>query len=367
MKICFCGHIFYCAGISETVYQYSLAAKKQGVDFVVAGYVDDKAANKFNLVGPSSSSDHLGADAEEGEEYPLTFDNVKDIDLFVLFFDNGNFYDRDKYPGELDRLLRVLPRDRTIVVDTDGKYNDTVTHEDDCNHISRRDCSNWKHTFDSVSDAIFQPTLKPMNPKVRSLVFWGYAEPQNKLVNSHDLMYLGSNWYRMTKIKEFLGSFTSLRDYYPRISVWGKNWIVHDKYWPSATRPDIEFFAARNIRLKEYMADFGKFTETLSSATFSPILIRPVSTRMQLLTPRMFETFASGAIPILTRDFYYSKDLFGAHSQELMLGRDPKAKLIDMAKNAAHYWEVANSIRKELKKKHSYEQRLSELIAIASG
>ncbi len=364
MKICLCADIYYNIGVAETVYQYSVAAKKMGIDFVVSGFVDNRAKDKLPLIGPPEKWDGEG-EQMDGEEYPLTPENVKDVDLFVFYFDNGNFYDRDQYPGELEKLLSILPRERAIVIDADGKYNQTLSHEGDSNHASQRAGENWRHTFKSISDDIYQTTLVPINPNVKPFLFWGYKEPEgDREEKEFDLLYLGSNWHRMKKLQDFLDNFDSLRIQFPKISVWGKNWTTPDKYWPDATKPDMSYFRQKDIDLKEYTTKFGEFTRILSKSRFSPILIRPILSYMQMITPRMLETFASGTIPILTSDFEYGKQIYGEASKKLFLKEDSREKLLDMHNNEFRYREATEEVRKNLRDNHSYESRLKKLVAI---
>ncbi|MFW6026075.1 MAG: hypothetical protein ACOCRX_07010 [Candidatus Woesearchaeota archaeon] len=366
MKICLCADIYYNVGVAETAYQYSLAAKEMGIDFSISGFVDNKAKDKLPLIDEPDNWDGKGEE-KNGEEYSLTKENVEDIDLFVFYFDNGNFYDRDEYTGELEKLLEVLPREKAIVIDADGKYNETLNYEGDSNHTSRRAGENWKHTFESISDDIYQTTLNPRNPNVNSFLFWGYKEPEKEEDKEFDLLYLGSNWHRMEKLKNFLDNFDRIRSHFPKISVWGKNWTMPDKYWPDATKPDMSYFKQKDIDLKEYTTDFGEFTQILGKSRFSPILIRPILSYMEIFTPRMLETFASGTIPILTTDFGYGKQIYGDESRELFLGEKPVEKLVDMSNNETYYRNITEEIKKNLKEHHSYENRLEKLIEIAEN
>ncbi len=364
MKICLCTNIYYNVGVAETAYQYSLAAKRLGIDFVVSGFIEEKAAKQLPLVGPMMEWDKLGDVTWDGEEYPLDKKQISGIDLFVFYFDNGNFYDQDEVPGSLERILSIIPRERTIIVDADGKYNLTMNYAGDSNHISLRAGQNWHHSFDSLSDAVYQPTFSPIDPKVKSFLFWGYKEPENIGEEKFDVLYLGSNWYRMNQIKRFLSHFSGIRSLFPKISVWGKNWTKADKYWQQATKPDLTFFEERDIDIREYMTEFGEFTQILSGSDFSPILIRPILSHMGIITPRMLETFASGTIPILTEDFWYAEQLYGPLSKELFLGSDPEGRLLDMRNNRPYYQKIVNLIRRELRDEHSYEKRIKDMVRL---
>jgi len=362
VKICLCTDIYGAAGVGETAFQYSLAAKRKGIDFVISGFIENAAAKYLPIIDKSSPK--FVEKGVAGKVYALNSENSKDVDLFVFFFDNGNFYDIDELPGALEKITRIVPKEKSIVIDSDGKYNPTMYGNNDCNHISKRAGRNWIKTFESLSDRIFQTTLKPSRENAESFVFWGYQEPKRKLKKRFDLLYLGSNWHKIDNIKKFMTHLDTIRNLYPRIAVSGKNWITQDSDWPKATIPDVNFFLERNIELKEQLTRFGEFTKTLSSSKYSPILIRPILSKMEIITPRMIETFASGTIPVLTNDFYYAKDLYGKESHKLKLGEVPVEKLTDMQINENEYVRIVKTIQSKLKAEHSYEQKLEQLLKI---
>ncbi len=359
MKICISAPLFYNVGVAETAFHYSQINNKE-FDLVFSGYIEKRVAERVKVIGkpdPLSFDD----DNSNARWYPITNENSRGIDLFVFYFDHGNFFESEQGEKELERIISITPREKRVVVDADGKYNQTYEYEGDKNHQSEESRKRWFSTFELLSDRIFQPSLKISNQKVRFLPFWGYKEPIKTRQKKYDVLYLGSNWFRMERVIKFMDNFTNLRSNFPNIAVLGKNWLMPDSYWPEATKQNREFFNNREIELIEYMTDFGEFTELLSGSRFSPILIRPVLGKMGLITPRMFETFASGTIPILTNDFDYASKIYGDVVQELMLGEDPIKKLEDMSKREEYYNKIAKEIREKLRKEHSFERRLEEL------
>ena len=362
MKICIHAPLFYNVGVAETAFQYSQMNNKE-FNVVFAGYIEDKVANRISLIGkpdPIGSGD----DNPNAKWYPITEENSRDVDLFLFYFDHGNFFDSEQGKKELERIVSIIPREKRIVLDADGKYNEIYECEGDSNHQSEDSRKKWIATFETLSDKIYQPSLKISNPKVKFLPFWGYKEPVQKKQVNYDLIYLGSNWFRMDRIIKFMDNLAKIRSMFPRIEVIGKNWLREDPYWPDATKQNVNYFNKNNIKLIEYTTNFGEFTEILSGSRFSPILIRPVLSKMGLITPRMLETFASGAIPILTRDFDYSKQIYGELSQELMLGENPLEKLEDMAKREEYYKSITEMIRKRLRQEHSFEKRVEKLASL---
>ena len=77
----------------------------------------------------------------------------------------------------LARILDGLPRERRMVVDLWGRFNDTILLEHDFNHLEKLDGHpgwEWQEALRAISDTILQPTLAPLRPEVRSFLFHGY-------------------------------------------------------------------------------------------------------------------------------------------------------------------------------------------------
>ncbi len=362
-KICFNAGLFYNVGAAETIYQYYRTSLTGKFDFVLSGYLEDKVARHIPTIGkpePIRDDD----DNPNAHWYPLTKQNSRDIDLFVFYFDHGNFYDPIDSPGELEKVVSVVPREKTIIIDADGKSNPITTSEGDSNHKSEEIRQRWLTTFNALSDRVFQPSFGIRAKNVNPFMFWGYREPSEKSETNCDLMYLGSNWFRLDRTIDFMKSLINLRDLYPRVALLGKNWLIPDQYWPEATKQNLDFFKQNRIDVQEYMTEFGEFTEIIGRSRFSPILIRPVLNEMKMVTPRMFETFASGTTPILPSTFDYAIQLYGEEARELLIGDKPESKLRDMAQREDYYHVIADSIRTQLKANHSFEKRVDELLKI---
>src|SRR5690606_3090173 len=122
----------------------------------------------------------------------------------------------------LARLLDGIPRERRLVVDLWGRFNDTIRLEHDFNHLEKLDGHlgwEWEEALQSVSDTIVQPTLAPLRSEVGSFLFHGYdagavvtnyatareaatawrnAGPDRKPFAA---MYVGSNWQRWDQVR----------------------------------------------------------------------------------------------------------------------------------------------------------------------
>jgi hypothetical protein len=362
-KICFNAGLFYNVGATETVYQYYKTSLAGKFDFVLSGYLDDKVAQYIPTIGKPEPT-RSGDNNLKAHWYPLTKQNSRDIDLFVFYFDHGNFYDPLDSPGELEKVVSAIPREKVIVIDADGKSNPITCEEGDSNHKSEDIRQRWLLTFNALTDRVFQPSFGINAPSVKPFMFWGYRAQEQKPELKYDLMYLGSNWFRLERTIDFMKNLRNLRDLYPRVVLMGKNWLTVDQYWPEATGQNLDFFIKNNIEVREFMSKFGEFTRIIGTSRFSPILIRPVLNKMKMVTPRMFETFASGTTPILPNSFDYAKHLYGKNADELIIGNTPEEKLRDMAQRESHYHLIASSIKGHLKANHSFEKRVDELLKI---
>ena len=77
----------------------------------------------------------------------------------------------------LARLLDGIPRERRVVIDLWGRFNDTIRLEHDFNHLEKLDGHagwEWEEGLRAISDTILQPTLSPLRRGVGSFLFHGF-------------------------------------------------------------------------------------------------------------------------------------------------------------------------------------------------
>ena len=123
---------------------------------------------------------------------------------------------------EMPRLVRVLdgiPRERRVVVDLWGHFNDTIRLEHDFNHLEKLDGHlgwEWEEAIAAVSDTILQPTLSPLRPGVGSFLFHGFdagavVKPYETAADAaaawrdskrpYGVGYVGNNWQRWEQVR----------------------------------------------------------------------------------------------------------------------------------------------------------------------
>ena len=135
MKLVFVYWGYENAGSMLDLRGYARAAKAMGHEMIVYGPPNPRFALDY-------SQDLAGADA-----VIFVFEWTTSLQL-------GDRLD-------WTRLIEAVPRHRRIVIDCDGAYNDPIEFNGDYNHRSEASSPYWTEVCDSLSDKIFQPTLRP--------------------------------------------------------------------------------------------------------------------------------------------------------------------------------------------------------------
>ncbi|MEQ1738063.1 MAG: hypothetical protein ABL886_16875, partial [Rhodoglobus sp.] len=148
MKIVFVYWGYENAGSMLDLRGYTRAAKAMGHEIVVYGPSGWAAALDY-------SKDLSGADA-------LVF--VVEWTTALQFGDSVDWL----------RLLDAVPRERRIVIDCDGHYNEPIWFGGDYNHRTMQQSAEWIAFCDSLSDKIFQPSYRPRRSNVRPFLFHIY-------------------------------------------------------------------------------------------------------------------------------------------------------------------------------------------------
>ena len=104
-----------------------------------------------------------------------------DCSLDVKRFDFAIFvvYETKDFPDlpYLAQLLDGMPKERRVVIDCCGRYNDTIRIEHDFNHLEKLDNHQgweWVEGFQAVAEKILQPTLEPRKLEVHPFLFHGF-------------------------------------------------------------------------------------------------------------------------------------------------------------------------------------------------
>src|SRR5438132_4203124 len=115
----------------------------------------------------------FGEQSSEITSVPYSLDVDKfDFAIFIIY----GPWDFPDLPY-LARLLDGMPRGRRVIIDCNGRYNETIRVEHDFNHLEKLDGHQgweWIEGFEAVSDRILQPTLTPRRDDVIPFLFHGF-------------------------------------------------------------------------------------------------------------------------------------------------------------------------------------------------
>ena len=136
-----------------------------------------------------------------------------------------------RFGDQLDwaRLVSKVPRHKRFVIDCDGAYNEMIHVEGDLNHRDEASSRKWMDICESLADKIFQPTLHPVQPNVRSFLL-------SRLRSRHGsgrwisdgkeygMTYVGHAKFRYFPMLRVLRAIEPIRDRFGRIAVVGHGW-----------------------------------------------------------------------------------------------------------------------------------------------
>lgn len=308
--------------------------------------------------------------------------NLSGVDLALFVIEVAS--DFPDMP-QLARLLDGIPRERRVVVDLWGRYNDTIRLEHDFNHLEKFDGHmgwEWVEALQSVSGTILQPTLAPLRPEVRSFLFHGYdpgsvargyetaqaaaaawraAGPAEK---PYGVMYVGSNWQRWDQVRRFLEQYGPARGEVGQVCLVGWDWARRPDW---AVQQGIMGVDTDPTLLADLGVDvydgtrFDKVTEILGKARFAPVFHRPLFRHLGFVTNRTFETFYADTLPVLMLPREFVTAVYGPAALALVPGDDVAAHLRDALAHPEPHWDAVLQTRSHLARHHSYARRFQEL------
>jgi hypothetical protein len=338
------------AGSAQDIQHYCHAAKRLGHEMAL--YAPEGSVSRFPC-----SLDVESADA-------------------VIFPLEWNIYLHNNEPLDLEGPMGKVPRKRRVVIDCDGMYNDVIRVGGDYNHPDAAGSRARTELYDSLSDKIFQPTLHPLRPNVRSFLFHGYNPawevPLDFSAKDYGMFYVGSNWFRWRALRRVLEAIEPIRSQVGRIGLVGYNWDEPPAGADAALREaayytDPAYLQRMGVELMPPVP-IEQVIPNMSKGIFNPVLIRPLFNHLGLVTVRTFETPAANTIPLFAQDLAYVEEIYGEEALELVLPvEQPEAKILDIVQQPERYAPLVKEIRRHLAEKHSYEARLKQLIEIVKN
>lgn len=282
-------------------------------------------------------------------------------DLMVILYESYPFLS----PTDIEAICVTIPRDRRVLIDVDGKYCPPISTEGDTNHPVQGSYTEWTDLFNSLSDIILQPALRSSTTvNTKKFLFYG-VQPEVYLECPHkdfDFLYVGTNWFRWKTLTGLIKALNSIRNYVRRIAVVGQYWTGDAMpNFASATYSDPDFFSTYTVELYP-PAPYGAVEATMSRALINPVLIRPSLNALNLVTPRMFETFMADTVPVMQKDLTDNAlTLYGDKVEPLCLSDDPASDILRITKEYPYFRKIVGDIRNRLIDEHSYAIRLKEL------
>jgi hypothetical protein len=347
MKLVFVYWGYENAGSMLDLRGYTRAAQAMGHDVTVYGPANPVFALNY-------SQDLAGADAV----------------IFVV-----EWTTELQYGDRLDwaRLVTSVPRQRRVVIDCDGAYNEPILFNGDYNHRTEESSRKWRDICDSLSDKICQPTLRPRLPNVRPFLFHIYdptwEAPLDFAGKEFSMIYVGHTKFRWRGMSRVLQAIEPVRERVGRVALVGEGWD-NPPEWTQWLEVRNDYYVDRDYlqRLKiETMPPipYPQVPATMSKAVFNPVMYRPLFECLDMVTCRTFETPAAGTIPLFLLEPEYVREVYGDRATQLMLGTEkPEDKILDVLSRPDHYAEIVRDIRREFGQRHSPEVRLRELIRI---
>jgi len=287
----------------------------------------------------------------------------------------------------LAQVLDRMPKDRRVIIDCLGRYNETVRVEHDFNHLEKLDGHQgweWVEGFQAVASRVLQPTLRPLRSDVQTFLFHGFdpaavARPYgtaaeaahawaaNGTAKPYGLAYVGNNWQRWTQVRKLLEQVQGMNGSLGRIALVGWDWVRRPEWAVQlgleAVNIDADLFGRLGVETREAIP-FNEVNQFLGQAKFSPVIHRPLFQQLGLVTNRTFETFCADTIPILMLPQDTVRETYGKEALPLAPGEQLSARLDDMMRRPEPYWDAVLKTRAHLAQYHSYQRRFEELINI---
>jgi hypothetical protein len=344
------------------------AMEDQGSGLVIQGYTEAARA-----LGHEVSVYGRWTPGKSNPAIPLNYSlDIESADALVFIFE----WTTQLKPGDqldLARIVSKMPRNRRVILDGDGKYNDVIRVSDDYNHSDAESSRQWIETCDSVSDKICQPTLHPLRENVIPFLFYAYnpswERPLQTGPKEFDMMYVGHSKFRWCPMMRVLKGLEPIRHQLGRIGLLGYGWDS-PPHWANSMQLEHAYYTDSG-KLRELSIEplppvhFQRVIDWMNKARFNPVLLRSLFGRLRIVTPRLFETFASGTIPLLVLDSGHVRDIYGESALELLLPEhEPEEKILDIVQQPERYCEIVSGIRKHMAENHSHTARLRRLIEI---
>lgn len=285
----------------------------------------------------------------------------------------------------LARMMDRIPREKRVVLDLWGRYNETVRVDHDFNHLEKFDGHpswEWMQAMEALGDTILQPTLHPRREDVGSFLFHAFdadavARPYETAEEAarswragdgatrpYGLVYVGSNWQRWSQIRQFLENYRPVAERVGQFCLAGWDWAERPGWAAEMgmagidTDPDL----LADLRVEVRMGvRFDAVVPLLAQGRFAPIFHRPLFKELGLVTARTFETFLANTIPVLMLPETFVEEIYGSAALKLVPSEGLARHFESLLDDPEGAWDAVLKTRKHLAQHHSFAQRFEEL------
>ncbi|MEV6013603.1 glycosyltransferase [Streptomyces sp. NPDC051976] len=333
-RLLFVGNFRWNAGSAQTLMNYAAVADRVGCEIGVSsgvGWADERVSGVLPMIDDLSWATHL---------------------LFA--YEDPQFLSH----REIEACLTV-PRDRRVVIDTDAHWGPEVTVGGDSSggiYTSAR----WNSLYATLSDLILQPRLGDLPAGAVFFPYFGMARPQNGTVDSTDcdVQYIGNNWWRWESLQRLV---TAARKHTKSVRVCGRWWDAETcPGYREPTWSDPDWLAQQAVEVQQSVP-LGQMVPHMARATVTPVLARPKLAAMKLLMPRVFETLASGSIPLIAPETAYLEQLLGPGTRSLLMDEDVIGRMIA---DPGAYTPLLTDMQRRTYADFTYEKVLASLLRI---
>src|SRR3989442_992924 len=287
----------------------------------------------------------------------------------------------------LAALLDGMPKERRVVIDCVGRYNETIRVEHDFNHLEMMEGHQgweWIEAFQAVAGRVLQPTLTPRRNDVTSFLFHGYdpaavARPYRSAAEAaaawatdrprktYGIAYVGNNWQRWTQVRAFLEKLEPIRNEVGRICLVGWDWARRPDWAAQlgirGADVDPDLLARLGVETRDAIP-FTAVRDFLAQASFSPVFQRPLFNELGLVTNRTFETFTCDTVPLVFLPKALAETIYGPGVGPLVVGDNVADHLHDVTRVPERYWQAVLEVRRHLSEHHSFRRRFAELVTL---
>ncbi len=269
-------------------------------------------------------------------------------------------------------ILSSVPEQRRVIIDTDGMYSPLTRVEGyDRNHSTEQARSDWLAFHDPLAKRVFQTRLEP-DETAGTLPFFGFDEtlavsPQASPPKRFDIVQVGHNWWRWQDVKHrLLPALELIRAQLDGVCFVGCWWDAPPP-WAAAVGLEPAFrvepgcFERLRIEIRPPVP-YRDVIRTMSEGRVNLMTQRPLFRQLKILTAKYFEIFCADTVPLVLLDPGHAEAIYGPAGRELALHQNLEEKLGDALRRPQEYKELAGQVRSHLAERHSYRQRVRELV-----